>query len=823
VQLRDLLTNPDPERGHMMRDFFTEGPASFIWIYKMGQARCTFLEETYGEGFIQRVLEQAPTLIAGRGMGDDFPRLLERLTGDAALVISEKFDAWIKRRAFAGYLEAGQDRSTFPGIPLDGIILELDSAPDGDLLMVKRIDPYTGQSRLALVDPRAPREEKLVIEDGVPGYESLHPIGGRNFDLGNGQLVFAASQLGRDVIHVQSLDHEVKSTAAELARREEYLRQQQLVAGVSPRAQALSPWDVDFKMGKRRAFKLGPHGLIGALSPAFSPDGKQVVFIGLDAKGVRDLFLLTPGEGDAFTLVRLTHDPFAERELVWGKDGIVFTSDATGHGRYNLFRVDPLQPEKKVRLTSEARDHSKPVVLSDGRVFFVAHAEGHADIHEVKDGGVIRRTQVATGFADLTTGPAMGMWTLLLHGGRNQVARVTHAQLEPRYAESPQPDGADPTAMPLASLQAAQSYQEFAPRNWEMGTLFALIGGGSQGIAGQVMASATDRLRNHALLLTLAMFGSLDVAEGQLLYLNQERRATYGLGPVQLLQQRLDSSLGSDFPQFVSLERLRGAMGLVRYPLHPFLYVEGSLAAGAVEYLLDAGTTFALSVPEYNGRGDFLPLWMERKPPSTLQMQPSIAFGYDTLRHHVLSGPVDGTSVLLELSASLRPFVNDFYSANVRLDATRFFPIAGRTRLFTHLGAGTAMGKRLANQFYLSSFDTLRGVPFGDSNWLLGRNYLYATAELRIPLDVIIQVAFLSRIEGIAGVDAGGVGANYQAMWDNRVLDVALGFNLAFGPLMFRVHFARPFNVRAARGMPVADGQWVPNVSLKLAGFDSYL
>ena len=38
---------------------------------------------------------------------------------------------------------------------------------------------------------------------------------------------------------------------------------------------------------------------------------------------------------------RLTDDFFAKKDLGWGPSGIVYASDATEHGRLNLFRIDP--------------------------------------------------------------------------------------------------------------------------------------------------------------------------------------------------------------------------------------------------------------------------------------------------------------------------------------------------------------------------------------------------------------------------------------------------------------------------------------------------
>ena len=66
-------------------------------------------------------------------------------------------------------------------------------------------------------------------------------------------------------------------------------------------------------------------------------------------------------------------------------------------------------------------------------------------------------------------------------------------------------------------------------------------GAGSAGVFGQVYASANDRMRNHALVLQLNLFGSFELTDGFLYYLNQESRLTWGFGPFQSLRYRVDT------------------------------------------------------------------------------------------------------------------------------------------------------------------------------------------------------------------------------------------------------------------------------------------
>ena len=73
--------------------------------------------------------------------------------------------------------------------------------------------------------------------------------------------------------------------------------------------------------------------------PALSPDAKEIAFVGVAAAGQQDVYVAPLDRPSRAR--RLTDDPFAKKDLAWGSDGIVYASDATEHGRLNLFRIEP--------------------------------------------------------------------------------------------------------------------------------------------------------------------------------------------------------------------------------------------------------------------------------------------------------------------------------------------------------------------------------------------------------------------------------------------------------------------------------------------------
>ncbi|HYI02378.1 tolB protein precursor protein [Hyalangium sp.] len=812
--VRDLMVNPNLMKGYAFLDFFSQGPYGFLWIYKAGQARVTFLEEEYGKGFIQRVLEESPKLVSG---GKDTPsmkfeELLERLTGDEPKKISARFENWMKRRAFKDYLSSEQAAPSLEMVEeRPGITTAMNSSPDGRVIMYRTIVPDTGESRLYLADPKVPDSAIKVANDGVPGAESLHPIFGRNFAMTKDQFAFVAEANARDVIYVQRYSYtSEQKTGDELVRR----------GAMRTGFQRQTSFSVDLDAGDRIAYRVGQHGLLGVPSVAFSPDGKQLAFIGINDAGIRDVYLLSLDGSEDAKPRKLTDDIYAERQITWGPSGIIYTSDATSHRFYNLFRIKPDVPAQAERLTTQARDEADPVALADGRIFFVAWRNSSSDLHELlADGKIVRRTDVTTGIFEPGPGPEGALWVLFHQSGERRPSLLRAPKMLSLATEE-SPPAAPPTPLAFMPLAGAEQYRPFTRQNIEVGPIFGFAGAGSGGFYGQVFAMATDRMKNHAMLLNMAIYGSFKLTDGVLLYVNQEKRTVWGAGLFQSLRFRLDETFAAQGTSFFSGERYYGAIASVRYPLSTFLYLQGELTAGGTSYFIDSYTAFRLENPSFNPTGENLYRpWLDANDEARFQTELTGQIGYNTIRYHYATGPLSGSSALLEAAVGAQPFNEQAYS-NLRLDLERYFPIYGRSNIFIRAAGGTTFGGRYARSYFLSSFDTLRGVNFGDEDWLLGRHFAYSTMELQVPLNDIIRVAFLSDLEAIAGVDLGGVGNSSRRMWDRRTLDFALGFNLSLGPLLMRLHFARPIDIGAAAGKP--DDGWVTNFSIGIAGLNGF-
>lgn len=782
---RDLLLNPDPGQGYVMLDFFEDRPFSQLWTYKVGQARVAFLEDHYGEATIQEVLERSYRLV-GSVDGEEetlsFRALLTEITGDSSKKISAQFDSWLKERSYTSYLDSTQDAPDVDFLDdTRGYLQTMASSPDGRLIMYRSIQRSTGQVRLYVTDARQPDRPRRIAADGRPGVESLHPVGPRNFDVHRQEAVFFARSEGRDLLYLQELRHQ--------ASRDDD-----------------GQWNIRLRRGSQKAYDLGDFGILTAESPSYSPDGRRIAFIGLDEDGQKDLYVFEALEGDDFLVNRLTDDAHAERGTSWGDSGIIYTSDATGHGKYNLFRIDLEKGDgTPERLTFEARDHFDPRALPDGRILFSAFTDSRGNLYEWTANGIERRTDMVTAVFDAAPAPEAALWTTFHHRGQRRIVRIPSDHLLEDQPVTEETDDQEVASFPTRSLDDADRYRATDVGNWRLSNVFGLLGASSGGVYGQLLLLANDRLRNHALFVNVLAFGDLNNTLADILYLNQARRLIWGVGLFQDVRYRIDRVLQetSEIARPFSGERFYGGRASLRYPFNRFTFVQGDFAVGGVAFFLpdrvrDTAGAAALSQ------------WEEIHDTHRFQTSPSLSFGYNSIRLHPGTGPIDGTSALLEGTVDVQPFDNEVHG-KVRLDGERYFPIYDRINLSFRLGTGATFGGALARQFFLSSFDTLRGVEFGDERFLLGSRFFFSKMELRFPLNFLIRIPLID-VEGMVGADFGGTGSDLEDLWTWRAFSPVAGFNFGLGPLVFRLHFAKPIDI----GAPAVpnNGDWVTNFSL---------
>ncbi len=817
--LRDLVWNPDPERHWEVLAFQEDRIRGFIPTYKMGQARVAFIAETYGKEKIQALIENAylrgaaDAPSSARPIGGGFAALVRRVLNEAPEQVDARWRAWLKRRYYADYLEARQDlpqTHEYAGLPAEPEAFA--ASPDGEVVLFRGLDRGRGRASLYLFDTRNPKGAVEVASDNHPGVETLHPLEQSVVALGERELAFVAQDGSGDSL---------------------YLVPYRRNPGKERRPPSVS-------LGKRRRIDLRhPSGkrFIELGDPAFSPDGKSIAFAGLTDLGQRDVYVV-PVEGG--TARQITDDGFSERDLAWGKDGITFASDATDHGRTNLFRADPASATL-TRLTTEPADHRHPQPQADGSVLFSSDASGKPDIYRLADGKVGRLSDFATGLS----GPQLAA------GGRGIYAttfyRARFRLLElPRVAwldEGPAPVRAP--AGPVLSIpveplpDAAPRYDPYSLRSWRPEAGYVFGGGGGSVIGVRAAGLFADLFRDRQIYVDLAVLGSFDYTQALILYEDRHQRTSWAWGAYHFVNQQIDRH---DF-SLAFFQREFGGAAILRHPLDRYRRLELELTAGGVQrYCL---TDYSVDLPAFCGGLRHTPLpgvaadWDRANGGVNPTLGPTIRYGYDTVRFDPFTGPIDGSSLLLELGGSWLPTrsaVNGF----ARLDAAHWWPIVGRANFMLRAAAGSsfapdARGVNWAKAWWLSSADNLRGFYPLDTQYLIGLHYYVANAELQIPLDAVLRFFIFDLIEGVAAFDFGGVANQLHnkvftfsdgsigvapGLWEARTLTGVLGFNVLFGPFLLRVHFGHPFDIGGEKTPALLAGtNWVTNVTLRLLFF----
>jgi hypothetical protein len=586
--------------------------------------------------------------------------------------------------------------------------------------------------------------------------------------------------------------------------------------------------------------------------PTFSPDASQIAFVGVAPDGQQDIYTVPVKGGVAR---RVTNDFYSKKDLAWGADGIYCASDATDHGRTNLFRIDPATGTR-TQLTTAPFTDRHPHPMPDGSVVFSSDAQGKPDLYILEKGAVRRITNFTTGLTNPSPAPkGRGVFASTFYGGDFRLVEVPKVGWTEEAPTPVVPPVGDPLPIPVADFPTVvNDYDALALKNWRPEAGFVYGGGASGGVAGRAAVLFDDLLRDYVLFIDVSVYGSFSYTQGQILFENRAHRNGYVFGAYHFVQQqtdRLDTNLAY-------LQRDFGLVGAIRHPLDRFRRYELELTVGGVQRycLTDFSTTSLINAPltlacqGFATTGPGLPYggstaeWQRQNGGVNPTVNPTVRFGYDTIRYDPLTGPLSGNSLLLELGGGYLP-TRQAVHGFTRFDVQQYVQLIGRSNLSLRLSGATSFapgnGKTWERSWWLTSADNLRGYYPGDIAYLIGTNYYVANLELQFPLAPVVHLLFFDYIEGVAAFDFGGVFNRYETQplssadiltcktttrhplqcidpgaWDSRTLTGVLGVNVLFGPLLLRVHFGHPFDIGGlATPAIILHDRWVTNITLR--------
>jgi hypothetical protein len=736
--IRDVLVHPDERTGHTMPKFLEDGQLDFVHVYKIGQAKIHFLETTYGAGTAQRLYEAA-----GGRLRAPYRGWLQLVTGELARpseTIEREWQAYLEREYRA---DADRRTQALDDLqPLEDAGETLDHftvSPDGSWLALREIDPLLGRTSVRLMNLKAAgKRGKTVAVDQDPNLLTLFFFQLPILALADDQIAFVVGTAAGPEIELRRF------------RRGE---------------------DGEIEIGGVTRIRIHRRGINQASSPAFSPDGKRLAFVGVDPSGRQSVYVLD-GYGEwgrgSVPMRRLTRDVYSWRAIAWTPAGIVVASDRTPSGGYGLVRLDPDGAWTETLPVTPGDLRAPDAAGGEGAVVFPSATSGSEQVHRFFAGKETRLTDVKTSVREAALRDGT-LYALTLRSGRFRLFRVPEDRLLAiPVARSSAPADAVPWRAGLEPLEPDQvrRYRPFVSSGMRVDGLTAFFGSGS---VGGVAAAFSDLMRNYSLEGEIAVLGSAKYTTATGFYSSREGRSAWTLGAYHISQPRLDTIYLSDFVSRTYLYREWGVLGAYQYPLTMFTYVDAELrVAGAARS--DYSDPF------------LAPSWEAQNPGNELLLAPIFRLGYDRILYELYTGPIQGFGILLESETSWFPRRKGT-TERMRLDIAQYFRLFGRTVVALQGLAGAAWGGNFRNPFFLSSDDILRGYVFADDR-LFGNYAVAGKAELRFPIGSLFG---FPPLRGLAAYDIGTV-YKQPGEWSRSVSSsYTFGIGLNVPPIAFNI------------------------------------
>lgn len=774
--LAERVVFPGKDDDERLPDFFAETEMSFERVYLIGHAQVTFLDETFGNGTLQKLLSRSRELCDRRSffggataVGEPFQELLAAITGGNAKVMQDLWKQWAAavvapaREAQTPRTAMHELRRLGEGQP-DSYVL----SPDGTTIFYRTLDFDTGVARLYLRDLNDGGSRRQLASDQSLRMVSLHPLDRRVTALGRSSLAYIGRVGSTDVIFVRKYKRVVDGD------------------------------EVRFELGDTVEHPLSRYDdLIEGGHPAIHPQTGAVAFVGLNRRtGFLDVYeIMKPFDEDS-PLRRLSSDPYAEQGLAYDDAGRLYlASDATHDGQYEVMR---LEEGRKVQITNLAgrADAAAPAPTTAG-VLFQSGATGFHQAYLKRGDDDVRLTDVPTFLLAPQMDGAGNLYGITLREGERRLVRVSRAQvlaLPVTAAAPPPPVGAAPWTLPPGALANVKDYSATDLDNYK------LVGAQAAAAFGSVAAGTivfSDLFNANTFGFSAFYAGYADLGEFVVAYLNRSRRLGVG-GSVFLTNGlQLENPNGDENLVDTFLLQRFGASFDTEYPISRYVRLTASLAPQRLRayQFSNPGGAFA-----------------KKYRMSVFAVEARTGFAFDTTRLS-LFGPVRGQSWVVSADGTMTGGDADPFGG-VMTDYQFFYPFISSYERWLgtlRLAGGTSAGGAFREQFYVPAAYNLRTISEGSIE-LFGEHYYLGQLETQFPISPVWGNALY--FQGVVGADLGAVNFRVNEAWRRRRAAWVTGTNVGLGPVIVRFHFARPFDVG---GEPPVKNLWHSYLSIMLS------
>lgn len=694
-------------------------------MYKLGESICSYIDSTYGSDKLVLLFENWPK-------GRTFDEVVKATLGDDLATVSRKWEYALKKRYFPqlgtqGLPRMESEQLTRDGFSTKGVPILWDDRRGHRKWVVYKANRYgyTGIYMRAL-DGRTRPVKTLLKGERSSRFESLYLLQSGIDANDSGLVVFSSKTGDRDVIYLY-----------------------------------------DLRIGKICG-EFATDDLIAARSPRFSPDGRQVVFSGVDRAGFADLYLLSLTDS---TFRRLTHDLYYDIDPDFSIDGgrIVFASDRCpdgAGGASNLYSLE-LSSGAILRLTyGNWRDRS-PDVTGRG-VFFSSNRQGAFNIFLLDSSGELSaQSTFATAAFDPRLSPDGK--SLFYSGYQDIQFQLYEMKLSERSTPIPQviaatADNWSPPRIDTTHVKSSIKYDtrysfDIAQSTVGYDPVYGSVGG--------MQGAISDVLGNKAFYFVLANTAQtrsdfLSSFNFGLTHVNRERRLNWGAGVFHLYDEYYNNAEG------YFEERQAGALGLFSYPLSKFSRVDYTLFA-----------RYAKRDRRYGLR--------DRE---AVIVTNYLSWVYDNSIWDI-SGPIEGRRYNLSVGTSYGLSDGRTYNRLALADIRHYLRLGKYSAFANRLFAFSSSGAE-PQRLYLGGSWSFRGF---DRRKFYNRNILFASNELRFPLinDLLIGSPLgVIDFRGIRGALFFDTGAAWDDEFDQFYGSFGGGFRVNLANIvLLRFDFSR--------------------------------